>query len=463
MDNSLIYLLMEVRALKKFFIIATAILTSVLLILVMFIVIKIHMVVKNHDELIYRGISIDEIDVSLLSKDRAVKKVTENTQFLNKDRKILIYAEEEVYETSFAELNIRENIEEIVDLALTYCKNDKVIDKYKYITKGVQRNFKTSITFDEDPFDIMVKKIKKEQNMAPINALIEHDWSGFKITPHQVGKSVDEAELKRNIKEQIEDCRDGEDIIVNVIFKTDEPKIYDSDLKSVDTLVSTYSTIFSTSGFGRARNIEIAAGYINNRVIMPGEEFSFNKIVGAATSGKGYSYAKVIKNGVYIDEVGGGICQVSSTLYNAVLKTSLSITERRNHSKVINYVPKGQDAMIAYGVSDFKFINTFKYPVLVEAIVENKNLTFNIYSNKEGKEHIYQVRNEIAKEIKPKKEIIYDYSIDEGTVIVEQEGKSGYVINTYRVKYKDEEIVEKILVTESVYAGKNKIVRIGKD
>ncbi len=448
---------------KKKFIIATTILTSILLIIGIFIVVKIHIVVREHNELIYRGISINEIDVSLLNKDRAVKKVTDNTVLINKDRKILIYVDEEVYETSFEELNIRENIEEIVDLALSYGKKDKIIAKYEYIAEGIERNFKASITFDEEAFSMLLKKIKKEQNMTPINALIEHDWNGFTITPHEVGRSVDEAELKRNIKEEIEDNRDGEDIIVNVVFKKEEPKIYDSDLKPIDTLISSYSTEFSASGFGRSRNIEIAAAYINNRVFMPGEEFSFNKVVGAATSGKGYNYAKVIKNGVYVDEVGGGVCQVSSTLYNAILKTSLSITERRNHSKVINYVPRGQDAMIAYGVSDFKFVNTFKYPVLVEAVVENKTITFNIYSNSEAKDHIYQVRNEIAKEIKPKKEIIYDYSLGEGTVRVEQEGKSGYVINTYRVKYDGGKIVEKILVTESVYAGKNTIVRIGKD
>lgn len=421
------------------------------------------MVVGNHNEIIYRGISINEIDVSLMNKDRAVRKVRDNTALLNKDRKIIIYADEEVYETTFQELDIQENIEDIVDLALSYGKKDKVIDKYKYITKGLERNFKTSIALDEDAFGVLLKKINKEQNMSAINALIEHDWSGFKITPHQIGRTVDEVELKRNIKEAIEENRDGKDIIVNIVFKKEEPKIYDIDLQTIDTLISSYSTSFSQSSFGRARNIEIAATYINNRVFMPGEEFSFNTIVGATTSGKGYDYAKVIKNGAYVDEIGGGICQVSSTLYNAILKTSLSITERRNHSKVINYVPRGQDAMIAYGVSDFKFVNTFKYPVFVEAIVNNKILTFNIYSNKEAGEYVYQVKNEIAKETKPKKETIYDYSLSEGTVIVEQEGKNGYVINTYRVRYEGGKMVEKIFITESVYAGKNTIVRIGKD
>lgn len=443
--------------------IATSILVGILLSILLFIICKIHMLVEAHDELIYKGISINEIDVSLMNKERAVRRISENTIELNENRNVRVYVDEEEYKISFKELKVEENIEQIVDLALSYGKKDKIIDKYKYIRSGLERNFKTSITFDEEAFEALVKIISKEQNMSPINAVIEHDWSGFKITSHEIGREIDEGALKQDIKEAIEDNRDGTDIVVSVSFKKVEPAIYEEDLKTIDTLISSYSTSFKDSSDGRSRNIEVAATYLNSRVIMPGEEFSFNKIVGATTSGKGYSYAKVIKNGAYVDEIGGGICQVSSTLYNAILKTSLLITERRNHSKVIDYVPRGQDAMIAYGASDFKFINTFKYPVFLETVIKNKMLTLNVYSNKEGAYHLYQVRNEIAREIKPKKEIIYDYGLSEGTVIVEQEGKNGYVINTYRVRYEEGEQVEKILVSESVYAGKNTIVRMGKD
>ena len=164
-----------------------------------------------------------------------------------------------------------------------------------------------------------------------------------------------------------------------------------------------------------------------------------------------------------MDEIGGGVCQVSSTLYNAILKSNLVITERRNHSKIISYVPMGQDAMISYGVSDLKFKNNFDYPILIEAIVQNKEITFNIFSNEEDREPRYEIKNEIAKEIKPKKEIIYDYGLKEGRIIIEQNGKSGYIVNTYRIRYDNGKVVEKILVGESIYAGKNTIVRMGKD
>ncbi|MEG1254195.1 VanW family protein [Clostridium sp.] len=438
-------------------------LVVILIAIIISIVVKMYLVVEEHENSIYKGISINGIDVSLLTRDEAIEKVSVDISIHNEERKIEVKADEKSYETTFIELEVRENIEAIVELALKYGKGDKFIDRYKHVRKGLDRDFRTSTTLNEEKFQGFLKKIEKEQNKAPINALIDHDWNGFSITPHEIGKSVNRYEVKKKIKSSIDNSLGDEDIIVDVIFSKDYPNIMDVDLKSINSLISSYTTGFPNSTFARSKNIEIAAKYINNTVLMPGEEFSFNKVVGMTTSGKGYEYAKVIKNGTFVDEIGGGVCQVSSTLYNAVLKSSLFVSERRNHSKVISYVPRAQDAMISYGGSDFKFINTFNYPIFLEAKVANKEITFNIYSNKDEKGPNYQIINEIVKEIKPRKEIIYDYGLSEGIVVIQQQGQNGYVINTYRVLYKDGKIVEKIFVSESIYAMKNTIIRKGKD
>ncbi|HBA03290.1 MAG TPA: hypothetical protein DCW51_04615, partial [Clostridium sp.] len=103
------------------------------------------------------------------------------------------------------------------------------------------------------------------------------------------------------------------------------------------------------------------------------------------------------------------------------------------------------------------------YPILLEVIVKNKEITFNIFSNEEERDPHYEIRSEIEKEIKPKKEIIYDYSLEEGKMVIEKNGVNGYIVNTYRIRYENGKIVEKILVGESIYASKNTVVRIGKD
>lgn len=438
------------------------ILMLIFIAIIIFIFAKVRETINKCETLIYPGISINEIDVSFLTEEQALKKVKTYIDQVNEERIIKIQVDEKSYETSFQDLGVEINIDEIVKIALNYGKKDKFLDKYKYITKGMNRNFKTLITINDESYNSLVKLMKKEQNKVPVNATIDHEWNGFFITPHELGRSIDVEGLKKDIKEAIEEAQNEESILVTANFVTEYPKILEEDLKVIDSLISTYTTSFSTSTFGRSRNIEVAAAYLDNTVVMPGEEFSFNKKVGAATSEKGFQYAKGIRDGVFVDEIGGGVCQVSTTLYNAILKTRLKIVERRNHSKVISYVPRGRDAMIAYGVSDLKFMNDLGYPILIESIVENKQITFNIYSYKEEKKKNYTIETKIVKEIKPKREIVYDYDLAQGSEIIKQQGKIGYVINTYRVLYNNGEVVEKELVGESYYEGKNTIVRVGK-
>ncbi len=454
---------MEVKILKKKYIGINSLLVMILFIIITFILTNMKIIIREYENLIYKGISINKVDVSHLNREVAIDKINKDILDINKDRNVKVQIDEKSYKISFHELGIHENVEEIVDMALLYGKKDKFIDKYKNIKQGMSREFYTSTILDEESFNKFLNIIEKEQNKSAVNATIDHEWNGFLITPHEIGRKIDGDALSKSIREEVDNNLDDNDIIVNVIFNKEYPKIMEDDLKTINTKISSYTTSFINSSFGRCRNIELAAKYIDNTVIMPGDEFSFNKIVGATTPGKGFEYAKVIKNGTFVDEIGGGVCQVSSTLYNAVLKSNLDITERRNHSKIISYVPMGQDAMISYGISDFKFKNNFNYPVFLETIVQNKEITFNMFSNEEELEPQYEIKNEIAKEIKPKKEIIYDYSLSEDRIIIEQNGKSGYIVNTYRVRHDNGQIVEKILVGESIYAGKNTIVRMGKD
>lgn len=461
LDSYILY--MEVNGLKKKFMRITFLLLTMLFIVSSFILIKVQIIIRNHENLIYKGISINKIDVSLLSKEEAIFKVDKDITDINVNRNVKVQIDEKSYEISFSELGVSENIEEIVDMALLWGKEGGFIGKYKNIKKGIDREFYTETSLKADSFNKFLKVIEKEQNKSPVNATVDHDWSGFLITPHEIGRKINGDALNKSIIEAIDNSVDDGDIIVNADFNKVFPKIMEDDLKSINTKIASYTTSFINSSFGRCRNIEMAAKYIDNTIIMPGDEFSFNKVVGATTPGKGFEYAKVIKNGAFIDEIGGGVCQVSSTLYNAVLKSNLYITERKNHSKIISYVPMGQDAMIAYGASDFKFKNNYSYPILLEVIVKNKEITFNIFSNEEERDPHYEIRSEIEKEIKPKKEIIYDYSLEEGKMVIEKNGVNGYIVNTYRIRYENGKIVEKILVGESIYASKNTVVRIGKD
>lgn len=447
---------------KKFKIIIV-VMASVLIFILAVIFFRMKYVIDSSEGLAYPNISINSIDISGLNKEEAHNKLEGTLKQFNEKRLIRVSAGEGNYEVSFMDLNIRENLDEVIDTAINYGKSDSFIERYKHCVKGVDREFITSVTIDDEAFKKFTAKIKKEQEMSPINALIEHDWSGFKVTPHELGRKLEEDKLKQDIRQTLDEATGDEVVYVNAEFSVEYPRIMTEQLESIDTLISSYTTNFASSTEGRVRNIELAAKYLNGFVVLPGEEFSFNKVVGATTSGKGFQFAKVIRNGQYADEIGGGVCQVSSTLYNALLMSRLEITERRNHSKAINYVPMGRDAMISYGASDLKFINNYSFPIMIESVISGKQITFNLFSNSSEKTENYQIVTEVQKEIQPKRETIYDYGLSEGTVIVQQHGKIGYVIDTYRVLYHEGKVAEKYKVGESIYPGKNTIVRIGKD
>lgn len=143
-----------------------------------------------------------------------------------------------------------------------------------------------------------------------------------------------------------------------------------------ETQISTYSTAIKDNAAGRLTNIRITCGIINGTVINPGETFSFNNIVGKPTAEKGYQEAKIIIDHKTETGIGGGNCQVSSTLYNAVLNIpTLTIVERHEHGKDVTYVPEGKDAAVSYGSLDFKFRNDNNYKVRINLLSDNQNIT----------------------------------------------------------------------------------------
>jgi len=145
--------------------------------------------------------------------------------------------------------------------------------------------------------------------------------------------------------------------------------------------MGTYSTKFNSSQKERSYNISLSSNAIDGTILLPGDVFSFNEIVGPRSTSAGYKTAPVIFEGELVDGIGGGVCQVSSTIYNSVLKSQLGVVERVNHSIPSTYVPKGLDATVAYGFLDFKFKNTTDFPIYIESFVNKNILTVNIYGH----------------------------------------------------------------------------------
>ena len=218
-----------------------------------------------------------------------------------------------------------------------------------------------------------------------------------------------------------------------------------------DTL-STYTTTFNVNEKERTENVKLAAESINNVILMPGQEFSYNNVVGERSTERGYKIAKVYQAGQVVDGLGGGICQVSSTLYNAVVKADLEVLERKNHSLPVSYVKLGTDATVVYGVLDFRFRNNQQYPIRIESKVSGGSLKIDICGIKTNPERTVEIQTETVAVLPFTEKSIEDASLPMGTSETIQVGKKGYKVKSYRVTKENGVEVSRVLISTDTYS-----------
>ena len=158
-----------------------------------------------------------------------------------------------------------------------------------------------------------------------------------------------------------------------------EPAVKTEDLETIQDVLGTFTTDFSSSGSARSTNLAVGAAKINGRVVMPGQTLSGYECLQPFTRENGYKSAAAYENGQVVDSIGGGVCQIATTLYNTALQAELEITQRQNHSMIVTYVKPSMDAAIAGTYKDIKITNNYSTPIYVEGYTENKKLTFTIY------------------------------------------------------------------------------------
>lgn len=237
--------------------------------------------------------------------------------------------------------------------------------------------------------------------------------------------------------------------------------INDIGTEAFPYLISSFTTRYDASNVNRSQNLAIATSKINGTVLMPGEEFSFNQVVGKRTIEEGYKDAKIYQDGKVVDGLAGGICQISSTLYNAVVQANLEIVERRNHSFTTSYVKAGRDATVVYGVIDFKFKNTRTYPIKIEGSVNSGIAEFNIHGIKEDVEYTVDLAPVVTASIPYATQYIPDPSLMPGQQVLVQAGGSGCKVTTYKETKLDGKLVSREIISTDTYQPMKAIIRVG--
>lgn len=503
---------------KKIFLIIFSVILFLLLVFSVFF-----SLININNTNILNGISINNIDVSGLSKEDATAKlcdiinykkeknltiqvntdeeITENYNYLevnynindainnafNIGRSSNIFKNNfQIFKLIFKKQNINLNIEindeklnllcnelssnlenKVIQSSYYIEKNNLIITKgkagniinendFKYKLYNVLYDFSSLdnriqiLTQTIEPDSINIDKIYSEIHKNAQNAYYEEN--PFKVYPETIGISFNLDTAKSLLEEN------QEEYIIELEYTYPEITINDLNINIFRDKLAAFTTYYDTSNKDRSNNLELAASKINGKVLSSGEEFSYNSIVGARTIESGYKESKIYSNGQVIDGLGGGICQISSTLYNAVFLANLDITERYNHQFLTSYVKAGQDATVVYGSKDLKFKNNRSFPIKIETKVNSGVVTCAIYGIKEDTDYDIGFDIETVSSTEPNIKYEYDSSLAPGEQKIKQGGSNSMIVNVYKVVKLNGSIISKTFAYQDIYKSLDKIV-----
>ncbi len=356
-----------------------------------------------------------------------------------------------------AEIGLRWSNPEIVEEAADIGQTGNVVARYKAAKDLQYQNKVFHMEFDADREQI--RQILEQQcavyNVEAKDATLSRVNGSFVINEGQTGKVIDvEASTQLICDYFNSDWNEEEGGSIELIISVDEPQGTAEELGKVKDVLGTFTTSYRTSGSARSANVANGCALINGTTLYPGDEFSTCEAITPFTSENGYYMAASYLNGQVVDSLGGGICQVSTTLYNAVLLSELEVTERHNHSMIVTYVDPSADAAIAESSGkDFRFVNNTQAPLYIEGVTtDDKHITFTIYGV-ETRDSGHQVRyeSEVVSTTYPDTEVIYvNESLPLGSISV-QSAHIGYKANLWKIVTENGREVSREQVNSSSY------------
>lgn len=330
---------------------------------------------------------------------------------------------------------------------------DNILSKIKDVNK--KYDIVTIPTEKVEPDEINLEQIRNEIYKEPQDAYVSKNPT----TVHTHVNGVDFAISMEEAQKILEENK--EEYVIPLKITIPDKTLEDLGEEAFPDELGTYTTRYDPTNLNRSNNISISAKKINGTIVMPGETFSYNQVVGERTIAEGYKEAGAYAGGKVVQDVGGGICQTSSTLYNAVLYANLEIVDRSNHQFLTSYVSAGRDATVAWGSIDFQFKNNRTYPIKIEAVAENGVCTMSIYGIKEETEYEVVIQSVVLSYIPYTTKYENDDTLEEGKEVVEQSGYTGCTSEAYKILKLNGEVVSKTLLSKDTYDPMTRIIRRG--
>ena len=426
----------------------------------------------------YPGTFINNIDVGGMTVEQATEAVNKGLEDADSPVNVNynLKLDGKVYPLDFSDAKFEYNTKEVVEeafaqhRALDETDYQSIIDvfNYKEQLKNNPVNYETSYSVSIDGvsdkvhaiLDPLIEKYStvKDAEIGEFNP----DTKEFTITPEETGMTIDIDGAIEKVNELFANKEYTGSVVVPSIVK--EPEITTEKIKANFGLIGEHTTKASNNA-NRNNNLNQACKNINGTILKPGEEFSFNKVVGQRTTANGFKEATVIMGGQYEQGLGGGVCQVSSTLYNAVLKSDLKITKRSAHAWPSDYVLEGLDATVNWPDLDFKFKNDTDYQIIVVMWFESKDRTVHaqIYGKRLPDEQTIVLRSECVGSTAAGKTVYEeDKTMEVGKTKVVRQAHKGLTIKTYKIwQDKDGKEVKRDFITTTTYNSYGKKINVG--
>lgn len=416
------------------------------------------------DEVIPAGVYVGNVNLEGMTMEEAEEAVN-------------AYVEEKMGQTVTLDVNGTQADASAEDLGLSWGNPDAVAEAMENsrLEGNLIKRYMKQKDLQENPVRVELEMhVDQEKVSAFVNehcgaavaeaqdATIVKEGDHFVITPSVTGIAVDmeatEAALNQALSEE---GTDG--VTITAVITEQEPKIKTEDLETIQDVLGTYTTGFSSSGWARATNLEVGASKINGHVLMPGEVLSGQECMAPITAANGYKTATAYENGRSVDSIGGGICQIATTLYNASLYAELDIVQRQNHSMTVAYVDHSRDAAIAGTYKDIKIANPYDTPIYIEGYTSGKKLTFTIYGKETRPENrTIDFESKTLQWINPGDPIEeQDPTLQPGQRVKVQSAHTGVRSELYKCVYIDGVLQERTLLNKDSYNASKAIYRVG--
>jgi vancomycin resistance protein YoaR len=417
------------------------------------------------DEVITKGVYIDSVDISGMTKEEADAAVKDYVNGL-KAKTITVNVDNNKETVTVGDLGYEYEENNFIDEALSIGKSGNLIKRYKELKDTEEGKLIYNLEFKID--DKKVKEFIKDKltpyNVKAVNATVSRKNGQFVYTDDVVGMKVKASDTQELITSSVLKEWNKEDLVLEASIDKDIPKYTREMVEKCNTILGTFYTTYTTSSSNRAGNLANGASLINNTVLYPGDVFSAYEKLTPFTTSNGYYEAGAYSNGMLVDSIGGGACQVTTTLYNAVLLSELEIVERAAHSMTISYVDLSMDAAIAGTWKDLKFKNNTDSPIVVEAYTQGRTITFNIWGNetRDTKNRKVKYETVVLSQKAPGNDVVTKDPNQPTTYqVVTQSAHTGYVAELYKVVYKNGEEVSRTRVNKSSYNASPRYVTVG--